>query len=79
MAFTEVFHCDVCAKEKTEGAGDWWLAWKEKISPTPNDPEQIVLKITRWNGFLSHDADAKHLCGGRCTQTLMDRWMHARE
>lgn len=79
MAFTEVFSCDVCGKEKREGVGDWWLAWNERISPSPVDSEQIVLKITRWNGFLSHDADAKHLCGARCAQTIMDRWMHARE
>jgi hypothetical protein len=36
------------------------------------------LKITRWNTFLSHDADAKHLCGARCAQTIMDRWMQAK-
>ncbi len=75
MAWTEIYHCDVCGKEKGEGVGDWWLSWKETISPTPEDSEQVVLKITRWNGFLSHDADAKHLCGARCVQTMMNRWM----
>jgi len=79
MAFTEVFFCDVCGKEKSEGATDWWLAWNERISPTPADPEQVVLKITRWNGFLSHDADAKHVCGARCAQTIMNRWMTAKD
>ena len=77
MAWTEIYHCDVCGKGKSEDASDWWLAWSETISPTPGDPEQPVLKITAWNTFLSHDADAKHLCGGRCVQTVMDRWMHS--
>lgn len=77
MAWTEVYHCDVCGKEKSEGASDWWLAWNETISPTPGDPAQPVLKITPWNRFLSHAVDAKHLCGGRCVQTIMDRWMHS--
>ena len=78
MAWTETYSCDVCGKAKSEEFRDWWLAWSEKFSPTPSDPEQPVLKITRWNAFLSHDADAKHLCGGRCAQTIMDRWMHTR-
>lgn len=76
MAWTEIYHCDVCGKTKSEEAADWWLAWSEKLSPTPGDAEQPVLKITPWNSFLSHDATAKHLCGGRCAQTVMDRWMH---
>ena len=78
MAWTETYSCDVCGKAKSEEAGDWWLAWSEKLSPTPSDPEQPVLNITRWNAFLSHDAVAKHLCGARCAQTVMDRWMHAK-
>ncbi len=78
MAWTETYSCDVCGKAKSEEVGDWWLAWSEKLSPTPSDPEQPVLKITRWNVFLSHDVDAKHLCGARCAQTIMDRWMHAK-
>ncbi len=46
----------------------------EAISPTP-EVEQPVLKVTHWNVFLSHDASTKHLCGARCAQTLLDRWM----
>jgi hypothetical protein len=77
MAWTETYHCDVCGKAKTEEAEDWWLSWFEHISPTPDDPEQPSLRITPWNTFLSHDANVKHLCGARCAQTLMDRWMTA--
>ena len=45
MAWTETYSCDVCGKAKSEEFGDWWLAWSEKLSPTPRDPEQPVLKI----------------------------------
>jgi hypothetical protein len=79
MAWTETYSCDVCGKAKSEEAEDWWLAWSETLSPTPADPKQPVLKITHWNVFLSHDSDAKHLCGARCAQTVMDRWMHTQE
>lgn len=76
MAWTETFFCNVCRKEKTEEAADWWLAWEETLSPSP-DVQQPMLKVTHWNGFLAHDATAKHLCGARCAQTLLDRWMHS--
>lgn len=76
MAWTETFSCDVCGKEKSETADDWWLAWDEKITPLP-DIEQPLLRLTHWGSFLSHDSSAKHLCGARCAQTLLDRWMHA--
>lgn len=75
MAWTETYSCDVCGKEKSEESNDWWLASESTMSPTP-EAEQPVLKITHWNLFLSHDATAKHLCGARCAQTLLDRWMH---
>ena len=75
MAWTETFLCNVCGKEKSEQSSDWWLAWEEEMSPLPN-VQQPVLKVTHWNDFLSHDATAKHLCGARCAQTLLDRWMH---
>jgi hypothetical protein len=78
MTWTEIYSCDVCGKAKSEAAEDWWLAWSETLSPSSGDPKQPVLKVTRWNAFLSHDADAKHLCGARCAQTIMDRWMLAR-
>ncbi len=79
MAWTETYHCDVCGKAKSEGAEDWWLAWKETMSPIPGAPQQPLLRMTNWNAFLSHDAAAKHLCGARCAQTLLDRWMQTGE
>lgn len=77
MAWTETYHCDVCGKSKKEEEDDWWLAWTESITPIPDAPAQIVLKLTRWNLLLSHGAEIKHLCGARCAQTQTDRWMTA--
>ncbi|MBB6146128.1 hypothetical protein HNQ77_004098 [Silvibacterium bohemicum] len=77
MAWVETYHCDVCGKPRTEEATDWWLSWNEVTEPTPGAEYQPVLKVTPWNVFLSHDAKVKHLCGARCAQTHMDRWMHS--
>jgi hypothetical protein len=75
MAWTESYHCDVCGRAKNEDENDWWLAWAETISPTPNESEQPVMRITPWSLFLSHSSDVRHLCGSRCAQTALDRWM----
>jgi hypothetical protein len=79
MAWAETFRCDVCSKEKREESEDWWLAWTETLSPAEGEPEQQVIKVTPWHGFLSHSADVRHLCGARCVHTIMDRWMLARD
>lgn len=77
MAYTETYHCDVCGKAKNEESEDWWLAWADQVTPVPESPAQPLLKLTHWNLLLSHSAHAKHLCGARCAQTLMDRWMNS--
>lgn len=77
MAFTEAFHCDVCGKPKGEEVEDWWLAWTETISPVPGEPEQPVMRLTRWHPFLAHSAEVRHLCTATCVYTLMGRWMLA--
>jgi hypothetical protein len=74
MAFTETYHCDVCGKPKGH-VEDWWLAWSERAIPAPGSAEQPMLKLTPWSLLLSHSSEVKHLCGARCAQTLMDRWM----
>lgn len=76
MAFTETYRCDVCGKTRGDSE-DWWLAWSENEEPVPGAAAQPVLHLTRWNLLLCHSADVKHLCGGQCAQTLLDRWMHA--
>jgi len=75
MSWTETYHCDVCGRAKNDDQHDWWLAWTETISPTDHTPDQSVLKVTPWNLLLSHSAHVRHLCGARCTQTELDRWM----
>lgn len=77
MAWTETYHCDICGKAKNEDEQDWWLAWRETITPSPEAAAQPVFKLTPWNLLLSHAAEVKHLCGARCSQTQMDRWMGA--
>ncbi len=75
MAWTESYHCDVCNKAKSERSEDWWLAWFESMPVVPDSPEQPVLKMTRWNLIVAHAPDVRHICGARCAQTLLDRWM----
>jgi hypothetical protein len=67
----------VCNNPRGE-AEDWWLARTDVESPVGLS-QQPVLKITPWSAALSHSADVKHLCGARCAQTLLDRWMRGEE
>ena len=78
MAWTETFRCNVCNKEKNEESTDWWLTWTDCVAGAPGDPEQQVINVTPWNGFLAHSAQMGHLCGARCVHTMMDRWMLGR-
>jgi hypothetical protein len=75
MAWTESYHCDVCGRAKNDDQHDWWLAWTETISPTSNEPEQPIMRFTPWSVLLSHSSEVRHLCGARCAQTALDRWM----
>lgn len=75
MAFTETFRCEICGKVKSDSSEDWWLAWVEQFTPMPSAPPMPQLRFTPWDTLLSHDAQVRHLCGARCSQTLMDRWM----
>ncbi|QNI30544.1 hypothetical protein H7849_15495 [Alloacidobacterium dinghuense] len=75
MAFTETFRCEVCGKAKSGESEDWWLAWAEQFSPTPDAQPLPQLRFTPWDVLLSHQPDVRHLCGARCAQTVMDRWM----
>jgi hypothetical protein len=77
MAWTETYHCDVCNSPRKD-VEDWWLAWTDQTTP-PNGSPQDALRFTRWNHALSHGAEIKHLCGARCAQTFMDRWMSSED
>jgi hypothetical protein len=74
MAFTKTYHCDICGNPRGERE-DWWLALTDPASPIPESPAQPMLRLTNWNGLLSHAANVRHLCGARCAHTLVDRWM----
>jgi hypothetical protein len=78
MAFTETFRCEVCGKVKNERSEDWWLAWAEQVTSVPNATPLPQLRFTPWDVLLSHQAEVRHLCGARCAQTIMDRWMTSR-
>jgi len=78
MAWSETYRCNVCGTIKNEDQHDWWLGFIETISPTPKSPEQQAFRLSLWNDFLAHSADVQHLCGARCAQTELDRWMTAR-
>jgi hypothetical protein len=73
MAWTESYHCDVCNALRND-AGDWWLAWTEDVTPS-GAAKQPMLRLTPWTSALSQSMEVKHLCGARCAQTMMDRWM----
>ncbi len=75
MSWTETYHCDVCGKVKSERGGDWWLAWMGTTAGEPGSTGEPMLKMTGWNQALSHASEVRHLCGARCAQTLLDRWM----
>jgi hypothetical protein len=75
MAWVESYHCDVCGRAKNEDQDDWWLAMMETISPSDKAPDQPALRVTPWSLLLSHSADVHHLCGARCAQRFLDRWM----
>jgi hypothetical protein len=74
MAWTERFTCDVCGKLRRE-TEDWWLAINECAVSHAGGSSHPVLKLMPWDDLLVHRADSKHLCGGACAHTLLDRWM----
>jgi hypothetical protein len=78
MAWTETFHCNVCNKEKSEQAGDWWLATFDTTTGAPGASPQPTMTVVRWDNVLAHSSEVRHLCGARCVHTLMDRWMLAK-
>lgn len=75
MALSESYQCDVCGTKKSE-SDEWWLAWLECM---PSGPDGVIgmplLKLTRWDTALAHSSGVRHLCGARCSGTMMDRWM----
>ncbi len=75
MAFSEIYHCDVCGKEKSDESHDWWLIWDATFTPPRAEQAQPMLQVTAWNHQQAHAAGTRHLCGAACAQTLLNRWM----
>jgi hypothetical protein len=74
MSRSESYHCDVCGKLK----GDtemWWMAWIDCFQDDGPGEDQPLLKLTRWNTARAHSDGVKHLCGARCSETMIDRWI----
>ena len=78
MAWTESYHCDICNTPRND-AGDWWLAWSEMMEVRTEATQQPLLRLTRWTEGLSQSRSVMHLCGARCAQTMMDRWMRGEQ
>lgn len=74
MAYSESYTCDVCGKQKA-GSESWWLAWVDCFQGESPEQDQPLIKLTRWQSQYAHSAGVKHLCGARCSGTMMDRWM----
>ncbi len=73
MAHSESYTCDICGDKKGT-SGQWFLSWLDCL-PNNTTGTQPVVKVTRWNDEHAHSAGVQHLCGARCTGTMMDRWM----
>jgi hypothetical protein len=74
MSRSESYHCDVCGKAKNE-TEIWWMAWNDCFCGDKSGEDQPLLKLTRWQTSQAHEDGVKHLCGSRCAETLMDRWI----
>jgi len=74
MSRSESYHCDVCGKLKSH-TEVWWMAWVDCVDGEKPGQEQPFFKLTRWNSHQAHSEGVMHLCGARCSETLIDRWI----
>jgi hypothetical protein len=74
MSRSESYHCDVCGKLKME-TDLWWMAWVDCFNGGNPGEDQPLMKLTRWHKTQAHEDGVKHLCGARCSETYMDRWI----
>ncbi len=74
MARNESYHCDVCGKLKSD-TEIWWLAWIDCFAGEAPGEDQPLIKMTRWQVKQAHEAGVQHLCGARCAETMLDRWI----
>ncbi len=74
MARNESYHCDVCGKLKSDRE-IWWLAWVDCFAGENPGDDQPLIKMTRWQVKQAHEMGVQHLCGARCAETMVDRWI----
>lgn len=74
MSRSESYHCDVCGKLKIE-TELWWMAWVDCFNGGDIGEDQPLFKLTRWHKAQAHEDGVKHLCGARCSETMIDRWI----
>lgn len=74
MSRSESYHCDICGKLKAE-TDLWWMAWIDCLKVGSLGEDQPLFKLTRWHRDQAHQKGVKHLCGARCSETLIDRWI----
>ncbi len=74
MSRSDSYHCDVCGKLKSDSE-IWWMGWVDCFSGETPGEDQPLFKLTRWNTQQAHSEGVKHLCGARCSETMIDRWI----
>lgn len=74
MSRSESYHCDICGKLKNDSE-IWWMSWIDCFKGDSPDADQPLLKLTRWQTSQAHSDGVKHLCGARCSETMLDRWI----
>jgi hypothetical protein len=79
MSRSESYHCDICGKLKNDSE-IWWMSWIDCFRPdgfqgNAAAEDQPLLKLTRWQPSQAHADGVKHLCGARCSETMIDRWI----
>ena len=74
MSRSESYHCDVCGKLKSD-TEIWWMACIDCFNWDKPGEDQPLIKLTRWQTNQAHSDGVKHLCGARCSETMIDRWI----
>ena len=45
--WTESFKCNICGKQRTSFANDWWIAWTDDVQPADNEPRRLTGAVSR--------------------------------
>jgi hypothetical protein len=75
--WTESFKCNICGKQRTSFANDWWIAWTDDLQPADDEPRRPKLNLMPWSELMSRSLEAVHLCGLNCALKETERWLVA--